>query len=138
MCISLHLGIKRWWFLQLSLCALSHDNIPYNNTVQSTDKVKHPRIYLFSLQDLDFFCDELRSIFTFRKSLVYIANFAKTEVLSGHEIFETDEWATTFVVCDRRKFRNKCYIVFDVVDNDNVWNHIVCREHVGLFFSFTY
>ena len=51
--------------------------------------------------------------------------FYKDEALSGHELFETGVWASKFVVFDRRQLRSNKYFAFDVVDNDDLWNHIV-------------
>ena len=51
--------------------------------------------------------------------------FYKDEALSGHELFETGVWASKFVVFDRRQLRSNKYFTFDVVDNDDLWNHIV-------------
>ena len=52
--------------------------------------------------------------------------FYKDEALSGHELFETGVWAPKYVVFDRRQLRSNMYFAFDVVDNDDAWNHIVC------------
>ena len=47
--------------------------------------------------------------------------FCIDKVVAGQQIFETNDWPKTFVLCNRCKFGGNCYIhCFDTVDNVDV------------------
>ena len=64
--------------------------------------------------------------------------FCIDKVIAGQQIFETDDLPTTFVVCNKCKFRSNCYIHrFNAVDNDNVWVGILCWGYQALHVAFS-
>ena len=71
----------------------------------------------------------------FQEVFLLCCKFYKDEALSGHELFETDVWSPKSVVFDRRLLRSNKYFAFDVVENDDLWIHIVYWEHVSHFLS---